>query len=260
MERIISKENKRLKYITKLMSSAAFRRQEGAFVCEGMRLCADALRSSAVVTFAVFSDSFLERHADFAARAASAAADACVVPDRLFSGLSDVTTPQGVLFVTKGLDKPVHFDKIKQNGKVLALDCVQDPSNLGAVLRTAEAFAFDLVVLCGCCDIYSPKVLRASMGAVFRTPFLVVDDLCSFIDGFNAYGNSFAAMLDREAIALTDADFSAPSLCVVGNEGRGISPDIADTCTYRLYIPMKGDAESLNASVAASIIMWEMIQ
>ena len=261
MERITSKDNKRIKYIAKLTASSSFRRREEAFVCEGLRLCEDALRSGCRILTAVFSDSFIGKHADFADKAAAAADSAITVTDSIFCGLSDTKTPQGVLFVIKTLDKSPDFDKIKQNGIVFALESIQDPTNLGTVLRTAEAFGIDAVILSDdCCDIYSPKVLRGAMGAVFRIPFITVPDMAAYIRAFNAFGHSFAAVLEPDSLSLREAQMTAPILAVVGNEGNGLSDEVIAACTHKLFIPMDGSAESLNASVAASIIMWEMIK
>ena len=261
MEYISSKENKTIKYIKKLLSSASFRREEGLFAAEGLRLCADALRSGAEVTIALFSESFAQKNADFAAECEAACRERYLVRDSIFSALSDTKTPQGVLFVIKRLDKTLDFDTMKKNGIILALESIQDPVNLGAILRSAEALGADAVVLSrDCCDIYAPKVIRGSMGAVFRLPFTSAEDLPAFITEFNRYGASYAAVLDRDSRILSECDFSALSLCALGNEGNGLSPAAVAACTHKLFIPMPGGAESLNVSAAAAIILWEMIR
>lgn len=259
MEQISSKENKRIKTIKKLLSSASFRREEGVFVAEGLRLCGDAIKSGAEITSAFFSKSFYNKNESFVQKAAAITQQTFLLKDNVFAAMSDTKTPQGVLFLIKTLDKTIDFDKIKNNGKVLALETVQDPVNLGTILRTAEALGVDLVVLTrDCCDIYAPKVARGSMGAVFRLPFHITDDLPGLIERFNAFGNSYAAVLDETSVSLNDCSFEGAVLAVVGNEGNGITPKTIKACTHRLYIPMRGDAESLNVSAAASIILWEM--
>ncbi len=261
MELISSKENKRIKYIKKLISSASFRRSEGLFAAEGLRLCSDALRSGAEVVSAFFSESFAEKNPAFADEASAAAHESCLLRDSIFSAVSDTKTPQGVLFLIKRLDKTIDFDKMKDNGKVLALENVQDPVNLGTILRTAEAFGVDAVILSdGCCDIYAPKVARGSMGAVFRLPFMMTADLPALIGRFNGFGRSFAAVLDRESVSLADCDLSGAVLAVVGNEGNGLTAKTVSACTHKLFIPMRGGAESLNVSAAASILLWEMLK
>ena len=127
---------------------------------------------------------------------------------------------------------------------------MQDPNNLGAILRSAEAFGIDGIVMSeDCCDIYSPKVVRGSMGAVFRIPFVICSSISSFLKE-NTYLDSFAAVVDSNAIRIT----------VVGNEGNGLKQETIDVCKNKITIPMRGKAESLNASAAASIIIWEMIK
>jgi len=261
MELISSKENKRIKYLKKLSSSASFRREEGVFVAEGLRLCCDALKSGAEVVAACFSESFCGKNSSFVEEAAASAGKVYALKDSIFSAVSDTKTPQGVLFVIKRLDKTLDFDTIKNNGKVLALETVQDPVNLGAILRTAEALGIDAVVMTSdCCDIYAPKTARGSMGAVFRLPFMITDDLEEFIGRFNAFGSSYAAVLDKDSVLLTDCEFSGAALAVVGNEGSGLTEKTIGACTHKLYIPMRGKAESLNVSAAAGIIIWEMMK
>lgn len=261
MELITSKENKRVKYIKKLSCSAAFRGEEGCFTAEGLRLCGDALSSGAQVVAAYFSQSFCKKYGDFVAAAAAAAEECCVLTDSIFSAVSDTKTPQGVLFVIKRLDKTFDFDKIIKNGKVLALENIQDPANLGTIIRTAEAFGIDAVVLSrGCCDVYAPKVIRGSMGGVFRIALSVVDDLPAFIGDFNRCGSSYAAVLDADSVLLSQCELSAPVLAALGNEGNGLTAATIAACSHKLYIPMHGKAESLNVAAAAGIIMWEMIK
>lgn len=261
MELITSKDNKTVKYIKKLISSASFRREEGCFVAEGIRLCADALRSGAAVITAVFSESCAASNGSLIADVRGTGADCLFVRDSIFSALSDTKTPQGVLFVIKRLDKTLDFDKMKKNGNILALESVQDPVNLGTILRSAEALGADAVVLSrDCCDVYAPKVIRGSMGAVFRLPIMIAADLPAFITDFNRIGTSYAAVLDRDARPVSEYDYSSLSLCVLGNEGNGLTAAAVAACTHTLFIPMPGAAESLNVSAAAAIILWEMIK
>ena len=140
------------------------------------------------------------------------------------------------------------------------LENVQDPSNLGTVLRTADALGLNGVIMTSdCCDIYSPKVCRGAMGALFRVPFMIIDNAPSFIRDFNKHGRSFAAVV-RNADSVTDADFSGNTLIVVGNEGNGLTKETIEACSSAVTIKMCNNAESLNASIAAAILMWEMIK
>lgn len=261
MDIIKSKENKTIKYIGKLISSTKFRKEEQLFVVEGVRLCEETLKNECTIEYLLFSESASKKYIEIINSLKEKSNRVLCLDDRIFCALSDTKTPQGVMCVVKTLDKKSHFDKMKQNGIVLALDCIQDPSNLGTILRSADALGISGVVLShDCCDIYSPKVVRGSMGAVFRIPFYITDDLVSLIEDFNVSGTSYACVLDESAVEVNDVKFNKPVLSVIGNEGNGISKPVIDACTHKLYIPMKNNAESLNAAVAASIIMWEMVK
>lgn len=261
MDIIKSKDNKTVKYIGKLLTSPKFRREEKRFVVEGVRLCEETLKNNAEVDILLVSSTAFEKYAEIVEKLKAVSKYTICVDDRIFSGLSDTKTPQGVLCVVKTLDKQSHFGTIRKNGIILALDNIQDPTNLGTILRSADALGIDGVVLSSdCCDIYSPKVVRGSMGAIFRIPFMITDNLAGFIKEYNEYGLSYACVLDETAIEVNNAKLKKPSLSVIGNEGNGVSKNVIDACSYKLYIPMHNNAESLNAAVAASIIMWEMVK
>lgn len=261
MDVIKSKDNKTIKYISKLISSSKFRREESRFVTEGVRLCEEALKNNAHIDFLVCSVSAYDKYSDIVSKLSDSAKNTLLVEDRIFSALSDTKTPQGVLCVVKTLDKRFCFDTIRENGILLALDSIQDPSNLGTILRTADALGVSGVVLSsGCCDVFSPKVVRGSMGAVFRVPFYITGNLPEFITDFNKYGKTYACVLDDLALTINEVEFNTPCMSVIGNEGNGISKEVISACTNKLYIPMHNNAESLNAAVAASIIMWEMVK
>lgn len=261
MDVIKSKDNKTIKYVSKLLTNAKFRKAETSFVIEGVRLCEEALKNNCVIEYFLYSTNALDKYADIIKSLEAKAKHTLCVENRIFCALSDTKTPQGVLCVVKTLDKSTHFDKIIKNGIIVALDNIQDPSNLGTMLRTADALGIGAMVLSSdCCDVFSPKVVRGSMGAIFRIPFIITDDLAEFISDFNNYGTSLACVLDKDAITLNEAKFIKPTLAVIGNEGNGVSKEVIDVCAHKLYIPMKNNAESLNAAVAASIIMWEMIK
>lgn len=261
MKRISAKDNPLIKHINKLIKSSKYRAEQGEFIAEGVRLCEDALYSGCDIISLVVSDFACEHYMDTVTKLSKKSENSYVVPDSLFSKISDTRNPQGVLCIIKALDNHTLFDKIKCNGKFLALDNIQDPSNLGTILRTAEAVGIDGVILSSdCCDIYSPKVVRGSMGAVFRLSYTIVDTIAGFLSD-NKDIASFASVVDSRASKISDLDFDGKTVCVVvGNEANGVKQSTIDACCGSVTIPMKGRAESLNASVAASIIMWEMIK
>ena len=172
--------------------------------------------------------------------------------------ISDTVTPQGVVCTVAMKQNNFEYEKGK---KYIALDTVQNPDNLGAISRTAEAFGIDGMVICGGCDIYNPKALRASMGALFRLPVKVCQGLENEIEACRKLGiGSFATVPDRDARDITKTDFSKGALCIIGNEGNGVSKEIISLCDERITIKMSGRAESLNAAAAASITMWELVK
>lgn len=260
MNIISSKDNALIKNIVKLNKSAKFRKSQQLFVAEGLRLCEDAMLSGVEIVNLIITDYALKKYPEKVQKLISYSQTASIVSPSLFSMLSDTKSPQGVLCVIKTLDKVSLFDTIKCNGKFLALDNVQDPTNLGTILRTAEAVGIDGIVLSDdCCDIYSPKVVRGSMGAVFRIPYIIVNNISSFLMENNTL-KSFASVIDNDAIKVTDVCFDLPCITVIGNEGNGIRKETISACDYKITIPMYGRAESLNAAVAASILMWEMVK
>lgn len=258
--KISSKDNTFIKHINKLIKSAKYRRENHEFVAEGLRICYDACISGAVIKAVVFTKTAYEKHRGALDEIISVSEKQYEVSDVVFSSICDTQSPQGVLCVTKTLDKRTLFDKMEYSGKFLALDNIQDPSNLGTILRTAEAVGVSAVILSkDCCDIYSPKVVRGSMGAVFRLVYIIVDTIEGFLSEHKGI-NSFAAVVDNGAKPINSVSFSSPCIVCVGNEGNGLKESTVDACGECITIPMKGRAESLNASVAASIIMWEMLK
>lgn len=260
MNVISSKDNSLIKNIIKLNKSAKYRREQELFVAEGLRICEDAMLSGVEITNLIITENAFNKYQDKIERLSSYSKSVSMVNNVIFSLLSDTKSPQGVLCVIKTLDKANVFDKIKCNGKILALDNIQDPTNMGTILRTAEAVGIDGIVMSSdCCDVYSPKVVRGSMGAVFRIPYIIVESVSQFLKA-NTDLASYAAVVDSAAEKVTDIKFSSPCVVAVGNEGNGLKKETILACDKRITVPMAGRAESLNAAVAASILMWEMIK
>ena len=257
---LTSRDNTHIKQVVKLQKSARYRRETGLFAAEGLRVCEDAMRSGAVIQALFVTEASLQKSGGTGERLCAYAKTVYLLSDRLFAQISDTQTPQGVLGVIKTLDKSAVFDTINNGGKFLVLDNVQDPNNLGTVLRTAEAFGVSGVVMSAdCCDAYNPKVVRGSMGAVFRLPLLTVSELAAWLGRYPRL-QTYAAVVDSHAQRVTEISFSEPCAVVIGNEGNGIRHDIIKACRHTMTIPMNGKAESLNASVAAAILMWEMVK
>lgn len=259
---ITSRRNGTVVNVARLASSSAFRREQGMFFVEGARLCADAARSGADIREVFYTKRAAEKYGDYLSGILPAARRTFLVSPGVAELLGDTKTPQGVFCVCGIPEGNREAARPDSSECRLALESIQDPANLGAALRTAEALGVGGAVLGGdCCDVYSPKVLRASMGAVFRLPFYRVGDMAEAVGRMNKAGfATFASVPDRGAAPVTRADFSRPCAAVVGNEGGGLRPETIAACTHTVTIPMAGRAESLNASASAVILMWEMMR
>ena len=183
------------------------------------------------------------------------------VSEKIYNNISDTSTPQGVMCVCKTIDNSFSLSTMDRIGKYIALEHIQDPSNLGNILRTAEALGISGIIMSdNCCDIYSPKVVRGSMGAVFRVPFLITDDFLKFMVESKKYNFSiYSAVPNRNTKSVTEVSFDKGVIVAIGNEGNGLTKEVINV-SESITIRMGGKAESLNAAAAASILMWEMLR
>lgn len=261
-ERITSRKNTIIRDAARLGSSAEFRREQGLFLAEGARLCGDAAKSGAVIRTLFCTAQAQEKYAEYLAEIRNAAQQVFEVEDHVAALLSETKTTQGVFCVCESTVRPRGTASMTCDRHYLALENIQDPANLGAVLRTAEALGLGGVLLAGsCCDLYSPKVLRASMGAVFRLPFFFADSMAQAAAELNQAGFlTLAAVPDAGAEKITGISFAKPAVIAVGNEGGGLTREAISACSQTVTIPMLGRAESLNASASAAILMWEMMR
>ena len=250
-----SKENKQIKHCAKLISSRKYRREEGLFVAEGQRLCEDAVRSGLQPLQCFVVESMLEKCAPILERSEQV----FLISEELAAKISDTQTPQGVFCVFEALDNGRSLDTMKWQ-RVLLLSSLQDPGNIGTIIRSAEAFGIDgLILSADCPDLTSPKVLRSTMGGVFRLPIKVVENMEEEIAALRQQGFAvYATALSEKSIPMTELDLSGKVAAVIGNEGNGLTQQVIDACTAATIIPMAGKAESLNAAIAASIVIWEM--
>ena len=254
-----SRDNPLIRQVRELLGSARARRENRLFAIEGARLCADAARSGAAVTAFLYTRRAAETYRSYWEPVAAAAQRRFEIPEALMKYAADTATPQGMLCVCAMLDNRPGLDTIEPHARYLALEDIQDPANLGTVIRTAEALGLSALLLSdGCCDPYNPKVLRGSMGGVFRLPLLPAGDLAHTAEILGRRGVRCFACVPQGGEDLRRAGLSAGAVCLIGNEGRGLRPETAAACTGRLTIPMGGRAEALNAAMAAGIVMWEL--
>ena len=254
MQHITSKDNPNIKLYRKLASGKKYRRETGLFVLEGIRLISDAVKEKANLRSVFMTEGCAEKMQG----ESFASADIFIIPDELAAYLSDTDSTQGIFAVSGTPSKLPASDTIKNGGRYILLHSVQDPGNLGTIIRTADAVGVDGVFLAECCDLYNPKVIRSTMGSIFR---LNVSEV-RFGDVFPLFKErgvrTYAAVIDSDAVSLTDCDFSDGGAVLIGNEGNGLPKEISASCDVRLTIKMQGNVNSLNAAMAAGIIMWEL--
>lgn len=255
MRRIESKDNPLIRRLSRLAGERKFRRTQGEMVCEGEKMLREALTSGVPVREVVVGET-RQFDPDLLARAEAQGARLTEIPESLLARLSNVETPQGLVFVC---DQPVFtLERLSQARRLLVLDGLRDPGNLGTILRTADAFALDGIVLCeGCVDPVSPKVVRATMGAIFRIPIVMakLEETAQWLAQRDI--PLYATALREDSVPLTAVSLQRAAV-IIGNEGRGVSERGLALSEKQLIIPMAGRAESLNASIAASIVMYEM--
>lgn len=244
-ERISSRKNPLLQQVKKLLSSKKERENSGLFVADGTKLLQEAVKYYPGLDTVILSEG-IEAEVPDHVRVVR-------VPKDVMASISPMETPQGALFLCR-LPEEMTFEP---KPGMLLLDGIQDPGNIGTILRTADALEIPVVLLEGCADPYSHKVVRSSMGAVFRTP-VVQTTWAEAKEKCAAAGISVAvtALSDR-AKDLRQADLKTMAV-VIGSEGRGVRQEILDAADAELIIPMNPRCESLNAAIAATIVMWEM--
>lgn len=291
MERITSTGNKLIREVRDLEKKARARRESGLFIAEGERLCSEipaayierifvaddydgrlpefvgdgahdersAQTGEEVSSDAVQDSGHPLRSSDISGqrnRASQRAPKVFQVPRELMEHMSDTKNSQGILAVVRQktyTELPGDF--------FLILDTLQDPGNMGTIFRTAEAAGVDGILMNrDCVDVYSPKVVRATMGAMFRMPFMVSDDLPAEIRRMKSKGVQVYAAHLRGTKNHWDFDYRQPTAFMIGNEGNGLQDAIADLADTYLRIPMMGHTESLNAGVAASVLMYETLR
>ena len=246
-ERITSRKNGTLQQVRKLISSRKEREQSGLFVADGTKLLQEAVRFWPGLETVILSDGVqaqLPEHVRVIR-----------VPEDVMESVSPMATPQGAVFICR---LPERTDFVPR-APMLLLDGIQDPGNLGTILRTADAFRVPVALLEGCADPFGHKVVRASMGAVFRVPVVQT----TWQEAKQALQTAeipvAVTALSERAGDIRKADVAHMAV-VIGSEGQGVRRDILDEADAELIIPMNDHCESLNAGIAAAIVAWQMQQ
>ena len=251
---ITSKDNPLIKFVSSLQSSPKHRKEAGLFVLEGLRICDDAYQNNIKFDKLIVTKNAFEKHNDFIEKFADISDGCYFLKEDLFKKISDTNSPQGIIALAK---IPLFDNKVSPNGRYIALENLSDPSNLGAIARTAEALGVDGIIMSSDgCDPYSPKSLRSSMGTLLRLPIYVVDSIITFINKSSL--RSIACVVDRTAECISEVEFKDGDVLLIGNEANGLTEFTKLNSQKRVTIKMSGKAESLNAASAAAIAMWEM--
>ena len=246
-ERITSRKNPLLQQVRRLLASRKDRVKEGLFVADGTKLLAEAVRWWPGLETVILSDGIQAQVPEHVR--------VVRVPEDVMESISPMQTPQGALFICRLPEKTAFEPK----PGMLLLDGIQDPGNIGTILRTADALDIPVVLLEGCADPYSHKVVRSSMGAAFRVP-VVQTDWQTAQEACREVGIPVAVTaLSARAQDLRKADLRSMAV-VIGSEGQGVRPQILENAQQELIIPMNEHCESLNAAIAAAIVMWQMKQ
>lgn len=254
MELITSRTNPLCTHFRKLASSKAYREKTGEFLCDSPKLLREAELWGASIPALLYTEG-----AELPAGLAGAARRVVQVSESVMKSVSPMETPQGVVFscAAMGHNPPEALEPDSRGRqRYLLLDGVQDPGNVGTMLRTADAFGWTVFLLPGCADVYNPKTVRAAMGVHFRS-VIYRDTLAHAAALVREAGLPlYAAALGGDTIDLRQAELSRCAV-IIGSEGRGVSPEALALCGRTLKIPMNDTCESLNAAAAAAVVLWE---
>lgn len=249
-KRISSRDNELVKYYRRLTTSASVRIEEKRFVAEGKRLCFD-LAAQKRPEIAFFTDEFAKSHP----QVVNLAEENYFINKPVEDKLASTKSPQGIYCVFAMPACALQDIEIGQG--VLLCEAMQDPANVGAVLRSAAAFGYGGVVLLpGSADPYAPKALRASMGTVYRLPVITGENLADVVEYLTEKDVCLYAAALEQGQPLSEMEKSAPYALLIGNEGAGLTDEALAAADKRVYIPMHKGVESLNAAVAASVLMY----
>ena len=270
---ISSADNEKIKLYKRLSADKKLRRKEQLFTVEGARLTADAAAEAIELHCVFFTENALKKYSEALELLFSKynKKTFSMISDELAASLSDTQMSQGIFAICRmpKSDNAAQYAKMKSGGKYIILDNIQDPGNMGTMLRTADACGIDAIITCNCCDVYNPKTVRSAMGSLMRVNIIDDDIYNAVLNLKNAGIAIYAAVIehilahilvviDSSAVSLTECDFSMGGAVMIGNEGNGLPREHSALADVPLTIKMHGTINSLNAAMAAGIIMWEL--
>ncbi len=254
---ITSSSNQRIKQVIQWQSKAKERRKDKVFVVEGAKMYLEA--PAELVRDVYVSQGFLAKNnSDETLKQKLSETGYEEVSDEVFAKMSDTQTPQGILAIINQPAYELNQLLIKDNPVFVILENLQDPGNLGTILRTGEGAGITGVIMSdNTVDIYNPKVIRSTMGSIYRVPFVYEKDLVEVLGKLHEAGiKTYAAHLKGEDY-YDSFSFKEPTAFLIGNEGNGLTAELSEAASSYLKIPMEGKVESLNAGIAAALLMYE---
>ncbi|MBQ6181431.1 MAG: RNA methyltransferase [Ruminococcus sp.] len=256
---ITSKDNPVIKLYQKLSSSKKERLQYGLFVLEGLRITEDALKEESSITHLILTRKAEEKFGQQLFQADLRDTKTIVISNELGNRIASTDTTQGVFAICRMPVMRSVSQLTSVGGKFVVLSGLQDPGNVGMIIRTADALGLDGVIMSGSCELFSPKVIRSTMGSVFRMRIAVENDEDVLFAALAENSvTASAAVIDKDALPVTECSFEGNQAVFIGNEGNGLNPETAARCSRKIIIPMHGNINSLNAAMAAGILMWEL--
>ena len=255
---ITSKDNDTIKFLKKLKDKK-YRDQENAYIIEGAKLIKEAIQENIKIKMVILCDGCSAENAiDSDLKYEIAKYECICVSEKIFLGLTNVVNPQGILAV---VEKNNNTNEIDYNDNLfLILDDLQDPGNMGTILRTADSINLkQIIVSKGSADVYNPKVVRSTMGAIFRIKVIESDDLSKTIKEMKKHKIKVAATSLQTDKSIYDINYEKTAI-VIGNEANGVSDKVLETVDEKIKIPMAGKTESLYASVATAIVLYEAVR
>ena len=264
---ITSRDNDKIKEAGKLAKTAKYRRERGVITCEGIKLCREMLTENLPVASVFFTKEVYDKDSRLIEELAAAAGEIYQVTPSVMEKISATKSPQGVFAVCRPSQKMIEhsvLQAIDPNGRYLCLQKIADPGNMGTMIRTAAAFGADgLIITRDCTDIYGEKVVRSAMGSVFKIPIIIVDDMAQCVVYLKELGMKiFAAALRDDSVLPEELakPVSGGKAVMIGNEANGLTQEVIDLADMTVKIPMFNHVESLNAAIAATVCMWEMLK
>lgn len=254
MEVIKSKDNSIIKEYVKLSNNRKYRKKLNKFVLEGLRIVTDAISENAPITEVLISENAFEKYSEKLADLKLT--NTIIISNELALKISSTESTQGIFAIC---DIPKNdIINFKKDGKYIVLYQVQDPGNVGMIIRTADALGLDGAILCQSCDFYSPKVIRSTMGSAFRVNHWLCDDIYNVLKILKDNNiTTYSAIIDSPNDVQKEK-FLGGCAIVVGNEGNGLPQEVSNMCDKPITIKMNGNINSLNVAMASGIIMWKM--